>query len=460
MKRRGFGPSSHTYKTLLNGFSRSQVTEKNPLRLERAQSLYESYLEHVKDLKALDPNHHGLSVQPINYYIEILGSARLKQKMWDVFYALDKEGPMAPTEYTFTMMFRAILYRHDSKDASGDGASEASLLWRQMLKASERVGFAIDSHAVVAALKLLGRGHPTDQTLAFNIIHDYLGLSKPGVDAKPARVPLNEFTMEAVLNLCDTMQKPRWCIHYIRQIMDDEERAHILDNSHMKFLFASYLDIAAGGSTEGSQAVRALRWMRVRRSLAKDKLDALRIQPTSRIYNLVIATCQKCKDWQSMCAALNIITGIQSSDFLDDIPTPPVDSPVRWKTNVVTLTQILRCAIAARDPAHARQCLRMLDYIGIDRIFFDVIEAPGQPEDSDSNPYESVSELGTHRSTNGQDRGRDEDYKQFAAEKLRSLVTIGLQDHRRYFDAESVLRFQSWKQRANEVLQHGKPSKS
>ena len=90
-----------------------------------------------------------LGLHPVNEYISILASSHLYQEIFNVFYSLDKTGPLSPDQYVFSQMILALGKQkalHTGGTESPEGGKEnvnlknavdVRFLWHQMTKASQ-----------------------------------------------------------------------------------------------------------------------------------------------------------------------------------------------------------------------------------------------------------------------------------------------------------------------------------
>ena len=379
MKRRGFTPNIRTYATMLNGLARIDDWHTHSKQLENAHSLFQSYQEYVHGIKAEYPGSRDINVVPWNSYMFILGRAGLHQKLFDTYYLFDNEGPLTPDQYTYTTMFTTLFDRRDTGEI-GEGpraqnASDAKVLWRRMLKDSERLNFPIDSPVIASVLRVLNRGRPSDQLLAFDIVREYLGFCKPGEPPTEPKVPLNLILFQIVLELCNYSRKFRLCIHWTQLIMDKamdprSPESEILARSHMEQMFTAYASMAAMGSlNESEQALEALQWM-IKESVIGSKPPG-QLKPSLHTFGLVMMACWRCGDWASASRTFELVTGLSAESFKDGgnyNPHMKLGGQGLTPNSVVT-SSMVRAAVASGDLANMRQCLRMVSYYGEEAIF-------------------------------------------------------------------------------------------
>jgi hypothetical protein len=363
---------------MFSGLSRIEHWQSHPKQLANAHSLYEYFERHLDAVKRHDPHSAELSIMPIGSYIKVLGNAGEYQKIFDVYYALDTSGPLSPNQFIFTAMFQALSERKSPSAGTepaihAQNSSNAKLLWRQMLRAAERSpGFPIDSHLISAAIAALSRGRPADQTFAFEVVHDYLGLVKPGEVAVAGKV-LTPQTLAAALALCNKTRQFRLCIHFVKQIMDRPERKSILDRRHMEEVLKAHVAMSASGSiNESCQALQALEWM-LRQEITGR--NGPKIRPAATTFRLVLKACWRCADWDSALRTFELMTGYSSRDFIDgrdNSKAPDLEKRSQGR-NIVpdaeAMSSLVRAALASRERANMRQAVRVVIHIGPNHLF-------------------------------------------------------------------------------------------
>ncbi|KAG1779694.1 hypothetical protein EV702DRAFT_1085990 [Suillus placidus] len=386
MKRRGFSPNSITFSTMLSGISLIKDWPKYSKQLQNAHSLYESYLKHLESVKFHEAdNSKELSLQPLVAYIQILGDAGDYHKIFDVYFAMDQEGPLAPDRFVFTAMFKAISARQRRSVTGGetstrnDAASDAKHVWIQMEKVMQRnPDFFLDPGLIATAIRALTRGSPNDQSFAFTIIHDQLGLSKPGEDM-PKRLSnnLNAWTLDATLQLCNSMQKHRLAVHFTRQVMekinwDKVWMRYLIDSNHIHKLIRAYAGLASLGSlNESHEALEALEW-----SVQNDVIYHLpKLTPTAQSYHLALMTCCRSADWPTAVRVYELMTGVEASQFQSGgSRSPTVKKRSKGKnlpTDVETMSFLLRTALAANNVTHIQHAMWLADFARVDALLSD-----------------------------------------------------------------------------------------
>jgi len=373
MKRRGFRPNVRTYSVLLSGLSRIENWEEYKVQFKNAQALWQGYLQRIEQLKKINPKHNEIRSSPAAFYVTILAANKDYNAIFDVLNDLDEEGPFSPTEFTYAKMFQGIAYRTEL--ASGDkenvayrNASDAKLLWKHLTKRAARNPKLLSTFTIMYFIKALMKGRPADQLYAFDVIHDYLGLSKPGEQAPPKRVEVVPTVLDAVLLLCLITQKHRLCIHYTQQIIDEaiaNGRKAVIDYGHMDKVLRSYAAMTIAGSVgESDRAVETIEWMHQYNALGWD------VKPRPSTYGWGLMTCWRGGDWASAARITELMTGCHAEDFVDGSKTsssPRIDRRTQGQMVVPSARDIsclLRAALASGEVANMRQCLRMVTFFG------------------------------------------------------------------------------------------------
>ncbi|KAH9899807.1 hypothetical protein C8Q73DRAFT_639742 [Cubamyces lactineus] len=386
MKRRGFKPNLRTYATLMGEFSAVQSWTERTKMAEDVHKVYQSFLDYINTVRTHNPSSPEISVMPINAYIRTLSRMGDYQRMFDVWNALDEEGPFSPDAFTYTSMFKAMYMRGFAANKDGShaererAASDARLVWRHLAKRIENgSNVAVDSVLIASLVQALALGRPADHIVAFDILREYVGLAKPGETAPPPRVELHPALLQDVLWLCNTAQKPRLCIHFVQQLM--ERQPEILDRGHFDHVLTAYGTLSATSSiTDASRALQALEWMIERELTAA---DSWRIRPGLSTYTLVLIVCWRVKDWESAVRTFELMTGYRGKDFADGAegePQRPAHADGRkFLPDAAAMSCLVRTALETGNPAAMRQCLRIVKHIGLAHFL-----VPGPPSGKES----------------------------------------------------------------------------
>jgi hypothetical protein len=360
------------------GLSRIEHWSTHPKQLTNARSIYDSFQRHMTAVEKEDSNSPELSVNPLASYIKLLGDAGEYQEIFDVYYAMNTEGLLSPNQFIFTAMFQALSTKNEASSSSNltinvKNAADARLLWTQMLKASRKSpGFQVDSFIVTSALTTLSRGRPTDQDFAFEIVRDYFGLTVPGDPPSTGILPLAPQSLAAVFKLCNISRKHSLCGHFLQQIKKRPEATggvSILDRLHVEEVLKARLAMPASGSA--AYTLDLLEWMLRQEITGK---NGPKIRPAITTFNLVLTACWRDADWKSATRTFDLMTGYHSRDFMDGaILDPPRFDKRATGRNLAptaeTMSSMVRAVYTTRDHANIRQCLRIVDHLGVHRFF-------------------------------------------------------------------------------------------
>ena len=379
MKRRGFSPTTRTFQTLFNGLSKIEHWPTHPKQLKNARSLYEAFERHIESLKRHDPDHPDLSIDPLAGYIRILGSAGCYQEIFDVYYSMDQEGRLAPNQYIFTAMFKAIVAaKGDTTEGSVKVAADTRLLWSQMIKISNKTkAFTPDSHLVTSALAALAGGNKADHELAFGIINQYYGLEVDKPVSRSGMFPLQAEPLDVIFRLCTQSQNYAQARQFLQQVKrrpGDIGGPSILDRAHMEEVLRA--ELALGEPGLGYHAVDTLEWM-LRQEIIGS--NGPKIRPALSTYNLVMQACWRSGDWPSAMRTFDLMTGYHAHDFMDGsvAESPRFDKrgPGRNLPATAEFTSLmLKTALVTKNRANIRQALRIVNHIG----FVTILGSQGQ----------------------------------------------------------------------------------
>ena len=373
MKRRGFQPTTRTYDLLLDGLSRIDNWEGHSVQFRNAQAVWQSFLRRIENLKKTHPGHEEITSNPAAFYVSILAANDEYNAMFDVLNNLDQEGPFSPNEFIYFKIFKAIYNRArlspgDKEHVGYRNASDIKLVWKDLTKREAKGSKLVSGPVLAYVIKGLVRGRPADQLYAFDIVHDYLGLSKPGEEAPQRKVEVDSIVLDNVLLLCLHMQKYRLCIHYVQQIIDDaiaNNRRPVVTRIHMDKVLQSYAAMTVAGSVgESDRAVETIEWMHKYHALGWD------VQPRAGTYGWGLMSCWRGGDWASAARITELRMGCHAEDFADGSKTsssPRLDRRTRGDMtppNAQDMSCMLRAALASGDVANMRQCLRMATYFG------------------------------------------------------------------------------------------------
>lgn len=365
----------------MNGLARIEDWESHTKQLDHSHSVYESFRRHVDAVQKLDPSSAELSIAPIAAYVKILGSAGLHQKIFDVFYSLDSEGPLAPDHLLFTAMFQALAIKPytDSEDFVQNAAS-AKLLWNLMVKASRRNSFPIDGFLISSAIVALSRGRDADQEFALSLVAEYFGLvafdnvdepaSQKNRERKSSSIPLQPQSFAAVLTLCRNSSQPLHAINFFAAVLQRPESQggpSIIDRAHVEQVLQSL--IAADVPSSSEKALELVEWM-LSQEIKSPSSVAAKIRPTYSTFNLIVnQICRTENNWRIAAKVFDYMTGYHSHDFMDGVEAskPRFDqrSPGRnIPPSAEFLSSLMRIAVGSENRANIRQALRLTHYLG------------------------------------------------------------------------------------------------
>jgi hypothetical protein len=373
MKRRGLSPTTRTFQTFFNGLSRIEDWSIHTKQLTNARSLYDAYQRHISSVKKHDPGSSELLIDPLAGYIRILGNAARYQEIFDIYYAMDQEGPLSPNQFIFTAMFHAIVAAKNSvPEGAAKVAADARLLWNQMNKASTRSpGFTIDSFSIVAALNALSGGNKVDHDLAFLITTYYFGLIPDKPKSTNGILPLHPESFAAILKLCNQSKRHEVCSQFLRQVRirhEDAGGVSIIDRRHVEEVLRG--ELASEGSDVAYRALETLEWM-LRQEITGP--NGPKIRPALSTYVIVVQACRRDADWKSATRTFDLMTGYHSHDFMDgsvaETPRQDKRGPGRsFSPNAEFMSWMVQTALATKNSANIRQSLRMVDYLGFENI--------------------------------------------------------------------------------------------
>ncbi|KAJ1308994.1 hypothetical protein OPQ81_004676 [Rhizoctonia solani] len=275
MKKRHIIPTVATYTILMTSYAEAKPEILTPLQLERAQNIYKEWVNLALSARTEKAVATITSVHPTAAYISVLANAKLYQSIWDTFYDLDLEGPLAPNQYVFTSMFIAFAKRttttndistpndttlddgtagenveasHTLSDIRMKNAQDARLLWRMVDRSLERRPFPVDSHLVVAALRALQHGGQPELDLALKIINKYLGLRAPDEPApsEPTKpLELNVRLFDSALVICKTAKRPDLTSHFLDVLtLPEHPQRSIVNTGAMNHLLEAHASLA------------------------------------------------------------------------------------------------------------------------------------------------------------------------------------------------------------------------
>ncbi|KAK0190945.1 pentatricopeptide repeat-containing protein [Armillaria mellea] len=378
MKRRGHSPTTRTYQTMLGGLSRIEDWTSHTKQIKNAHSLYESFQRHIISLHKEKPGSLDITSVPLASYMRILGAAGLYQGMFDVYYDLDPMGPLKPDHLVFTSMFQSlsplrIPYGKNESLAVFQNASSAKLLWSQMLKASKKHKFTVDSHLVTAAITALSRGCSSDQELAFKIVREYFGLAPSEEKLTTAStLALEPQSFAAVLMLCRSSEKASLAVDFFEQILKRPDQIggpSIIDRGHIEELMKAHQTVKPPPENARFE-YDLIEWL-MHQEVHSIKIRAAQVRPAISTYNLALVAAFRTADWPTATKTFDLMTGFHCHDFMDGVESdsPRLDKArPRLPPTAENVSSMLRTAFATENRANMRQALRMVDFFGIKEL--------------------------------------------------------------------------------------------
>ncbi|KAL5636623.1 hypothetical protein ACGC1H_000548 [Rhizoctonia solani] len=321
MKKRHIIPTVATYTTFMSAYAQAKPEVLTSTQLERAQGLYKEWTNLVLSARTENAIAVITSVHPAAAYISVLANAKLYQSIWDTFYDLNADGPLAPNQFVYTSMFIAFAKRTTipndtttTNDAtSGDepsgeiieattalsdirvkNAQDARLLWRMVLRSLERRPFPVDSHLVVAVLRALQHGEQPELELALKIIDEYLGLRAPDAPAPSESVKpleLNVRLLDSALSVCNAAKRPDLTRHFLDILTTPgHPQRTIVSTGAMNLLIEAYASIG-----DSHQIIKTVDWM-IREGALPGGLEVL---PGSSSWCIALRACLATQDWDA-----------------------------------------------------------------------------------------------------------------------------------------------------------------
>jgi hypothetical protein len=356
---------------MLNGFARIEDLSQCAQQLKHARSLYESFRRHLESVRRHDPASSELSIDPLASYIKILGNAQCYKELFDVFYSLDTDGPLAPNPLIFTSIFQTLASQSEL-EAKALPQVNVKLLWSQVIDASKRRNaFVIDSYLATSAISALTRGQNLEHDRAFSIARDFYGLCIHGTQSVQAKLPLAAPTLSAILRLCNVSHNYDLCIDFFNQVKRRSSNiggVELLDRLHLEEVLRAHQSLNVKSSAY--QSLQLLQWM-IRQELTGPNGGIIR--PQASTYSIVLVTCWHSADWNSAIRTFDLMTGYHSHDFMDGAvaSVPRFDQRSNGR-NIIptaeTMSSLVRAAYVTKNRSHMRQCLRIVDHLGLDRL--------------------------------------------------------------------------------------------
>ncbi|KAG8731523.1 hypothetical protein FRC11_003925 [Ceratobasidium sp. 423] len=351
MKKRHIVPTVTTYTTFMSAYAQASPEILTSTQLERVQNLYKDWVNLALSARTDNAAAAITGVHPAAAYISVLANAKLYQTIWDTFYDLNLEGPLAPNHIVFTNMFVAFAKRTTSPNdiisainsndatssdvassdaASGDApeaisppsgvrvknAQDARLLWRQLVRSLERRPFPVDSHLVVAALRVLQHGEKPELDLALGIVDQYLGLRAPDAPApsEPTKpLELNVRLLDSALSVCNAAKRPDLTRHFLDILTSPEHpQRSIVSTGAMNLLLEAYASLG-----DRRQIIQTIDWMIRENALP----GGLEVMPGSSSWCIALRACLDAQDWDAAKTLTKRLASTTNSKRIVDAET-------------------------------------------------------------------------------------------------------------------------------------------
>lgn len=337
MKKRAVKPSSATYMAFLSAYAKANPEALTPVQLEHAQKFYKAWVDIVLTAPTPLALKYATVVHPAAAYINVLSNAKSYQAIWDTFYELSPEGPLAPDQYVFTCMFVALAKRDtidtptpsdgapsatsipsdNASSAKLRNAQDAKLLWRMTVRALERQPFLVDSYLLTAVLRALQGGGEAELELALSIINDYVGLRTPDAPAPTTTLnsnpELEPRLLDASLAVYNLAKRPDLTRHFVERLMAPEHpQRSAVTTGAMNHLLKAY---ASQGDT--LKIRRTVDWM-LRESAVR---GGLKVAPGSSTWCLAFRACLSARDWDAAKGLTKRLAGTVESGRTIDTET-------------------------------------------------------------------------------------------------------------------------------------------
>ncbi|WVW82375.1 hypothetical protein I302_104382 [Kwoniella bestiolae CBS 10118] len=225
MKKRGIKPTTRTYSTMINAYSRishsgdvsieHELIPVKDLTHSRVTILFEQSQQHIKkcmtassslreDIGITPSSGTGIiprepqdgledeiNISPTNAYLKYLGRHGLWEDIYTTFLSMDTTGPLSPDTITYTTLFASLHHIHlvrsrqtkvDQKQINIGPISRGvwDQCYRQFSKTKGERDRSIDTDLFSHALRCLIKGRPEDQRFAIQLINDIWELPPPG----------------------------------------------------------------------------------------------------------------------------------------------------------------------------------------------------------------------------------------------------------------------------------------
>ncbi|KAI6119351.1 hypothetical protein EDD16DRAFT_1895578 [Pisolithus croceorrhizus] len=341
MKRRGFSPNVATFSTLLKGLSQIDDWSKHSKQLANAHTIYGYYVDHIRSVKYHEPdNTKELSTVPLVFYLSILGEVGDRQKIFDVFFAMDAEGTLRAGQVP-------VLFHSPSNTAK--------------VGREKRRGFELDSRVIGAAIRALTRGRPNDQVLALDIATKYLGFAMLG-----ERATAPSFQCRNIGFACTSCGRSSKDSTWTNRTSVKSSIGATSINSCARILHLR----RRGSPDESLQALEVLEWC-----LENDVVYQLpKLRPDRQTYHLLFMACWRNGDWIRLTRGFELMTGIRATSFHDlnqeQGPHKLLERPANsnLSPDLETMSFIIRTALATKSLNHYKHAMWLAECVDLDTM--------------------------------------------------------------------------------------------
>lgn len=380
---------------MFQGLSRVDHWPTHQLQLRHAIFLFEDYLRHIDKLVKAEVTGKDISVEPVGSYIKILGDAGQHDRILEAYHQLKQHPVLSPNAVVYTAIFRAITTQRQ-KHASAEPTTandadipssimpskptlDAKVLWMDLTRANNKKSVVIDTHLIAAAIRALSEGSASDQSLAFDIFRDHLGLVRPNETPRKPLIEglLDVHTLAAILDLCNDMRQYDLCIHFAGQISHSKRTPEnpspwantAMDRPNVERVLRAHAALVeVNDIVQSRQSLSLVRSLLEREITEKDP----RLRPTMSTYNLLFTVCRRAVDWESTTDGFFLMSGFDTEQFKGVVAGPlkhSKRSPGKILIpDIEAMSSIARTALDSKQEDPMRQCVRMTEAVGFNHL--------------------------------------------------------------------------------------------
>ena len=283
MKKRGITPTTRTYATLLNAYTRiphdgahtSFAPTKQPpqKQIQRVVDIYnesQTYIsEQVAKVEPGTTQFPEIDLAPTNAYLKYLAKFGMWSQIERVRLGMDDKGPLAPNAITYTILFNALLDRmavaiekrfseFDAEDFTRTEMGEtARAMWDAAQRQSASGTKAIDEEMALAAVQCLLAGRPSDTELALQLIPSLWGITLPdsapaSMESKTKRLSIPQLSLDircatALISTLGKNKQRAAAAKYAKYFVNHPALSKSIDYA---FLRTAIFGLSAGGDAD------------------------------------------------------------------------------------------------------------------------------------------------------------------------------------------------------------------